>query len=77
MSTGRESNAAHPREEKSMATTYEFGKRDTRYIVKAYRNRSASMADLADEFGVSLPVIRRVLVENRVTIRGRGGHDPK
>jgi len=40
-------------------------------IVAKY-NKGAGLVALAAEFELSLPVIRRALVENDVVIRGRG-----
>jgi len=42
-----------------------------RSIVSKY-NKNVGLVALATEFGHSVPVIRRVLEENDVTIRGRG-----
>ena len=42
-----------------------------RSMVSKY-NKGAGLVALAEEFGISLPVVRRVLAENGVTIRGRG-----
>lgn len=43
-------------------------------IVGAYtRKRSpAGLVALSDDHNISIPVVRRILVENGVTIRGRG-----
>ena len=43
----------------------------TRSLVSKY-NKGTGLVALAEEFGLSVPVIRRVLTENEVQIRGRG-----
>jgi len=40
-------------------------------VVKQY-NKGAGLVALAEKYKVSVPVIRRVLVEANVEIRGRG-----
>ncbi len=42
-----------------------------RSIVSKY-NKGMGLLDLSDEFPYSVPVIRRVLREQKVRIRGRG-----
>ena len=49
----------------------EFTKSEVKRIVKLYENLM-SIANIAEEMGVSMPVIRRTLVEAGVEIRGRG-----
>ena len=44
---------------------------DLRSLVSKY-NKGAGLVALAEEFGVSIPVIRRALVDGGVTVRGRG-----
>jgi len=43
----------------------------TRSIVSKYE-KGAGLVALTEEFELSIPVIRRVLTENGVKIRGRG-----
>lgn len=43
----------------------------TRSLVTKYK-KGAGLVALAEEFGLSTPVIRRLLTENDVVIRGRG-----
>lgn len=54
-----------------MPARIEFSAKDIRDTVRDYEN-GTSMEQLANEFGVSIPVIRRVLVEAGVTIRPQG-----
>jgi hypothetical protein len=54
-----------------MPQAYEFTKRDRASIVKGYKKKS--MAELAESYEVSIAVIRRVLIEEGVEIRPRGG----
>jgi hypothetical protein len=54
-----------------MPAQIEFDRKDQTYIVREYLS-GTGMQTLADEFGVSIPVIRRVLVERDVEIRPRG-----
>ena len=42
-----------------------------RSVVSKY-NKSVGLVTLADEFGYSIPVIRRALRDSKVRIRGRG-----
>ncbi len=42
-----------------------------RSIVSRY-NKGEGLISLSSEFELSPPVIRRVLIENKVSIRGRG-----
>lgn len=48
-----------------------FRKSQVDSMVKKY-NAGAGLAALAEKYEVSLGVVRRVLTENGVTIRGRG-----
>lgn len=52
----------------------QVNKRTQKTIVRAYTRkvRPLGLVALAEEVKVSIPVIRRILVENKVTIRGRG-----
>jgi len=54
-----------------MATRIELTKRDTNTLVRQYNN-GASLSLLAEDFGFSIPVIRRMLVEAGATIRPAG-----
>jgi hypothetical protein len=54
-----------------MPAQIEFDRKDQTYIVRTYLS-GTGMQTLADEFGVSVPVIRRVLVGRDVEIRPRG-----
>ena len=42
-----------------------------RAIVSRYQ-KGAGFVELSDDFKRSIPVIRRILVDNKVKIRGRG-----
>ena len=44
---------------------------EQRSIVSKY-NKGAGLVSLATDCGYSIPVIRRVLTEQKVSIRGRG-----
>lgn len=51
-----------------------LGKRDVGTIVKGYTRKvkPLGLVALAKKIEVSIPVIRRILIENEVTVRGRG-----
>lgn len=55
-----------------MPARIEFTEDDIVYIVDAYVDAEWTMADLADEFGVSQNTIRKVLEEEGAEIRSRG-----
>ena len=54
-----------------MSVKVNFTTADENYIVKEYKS-GYSMAIIGEEFGVSVPTIRRILVSKNVTIRDRG-----
>ncbi len=54
-----------------MPARIDFETKDVNYIIKSYRD-GWSMTVLAEEFSVSVPAIRRVLVDAKVTIKSRG-----
>ncbi len=52
-------------------STLEVKGNTARSLVSKYK-KGTGLAALAEEFGFSIPVVRRTLEENDVTIRGRG-----
>jgi len=52
----------------------ELNKKTVRTIVSGYnrKRRPLGLAALAEKVGVSIPVVRRILVDEGVTVRGRG-----
>lgn len=55
-----------------MAAQYEFTNAQVRSIVNGYTKKNQGLATLAEEWQVSISVIRRLLEEQGVTLRGRG-----
>ena len=55
-----------------MTNLITFNARDTKRIVTQYAKKGATLVGLAEMFGVSITVIRRVLVDAGVTIRKPG-----
>jgi lambda repressor-like predicted transcriptional regulator len=49
-----------------------FNDDEITYIIDAYVDAGWTLADLAEEFGVSGNTIRTVLIENDIEIRPRG-----
>lgn len=48
-----------------------FTKKQILRMVKKYK-KGSTLAELSEEFSVSIPVIRRTLAKKRVKIRSRG-----
>lgn len=55
-----------------MPAAIDFATKDTKFIVRTYNNGTETLATLADTYGVSQPVIRRLLTANGVVIMPRG-----
>jgi len=56
---------------KRINNTIQFTKTETNRILKFYGN-GQGLNVIAKTFGVSVATIRKTLVDNKVTIRGRG-----
>lgn len=54
-----------------MTALIEFDRTNTAYVIREY-TKGFSMTVIAEEFGVSVTTIRRVLLDADVTIRPRG-----
>lgn len=54
-----------------MGSEIEWSKREIAYVIRSYK-AGASANDLAAEYGVSIPVIYRVLRNAKVKMRGPG-----
>lgn len=54
-----------------MPAAYEFTSSQVNSMIRRYNNGEVMQA-LAEHYGVSIPVVRRILAENNVTIRPRG-----
>lgn len=49
-----------------------FTKSEVKQIVRLYTKKKLSLGAVADTMAVSTPTIRRILTDNKVTIRPRG-----
>lgn len=57
---------------KRVNNTVTFTKTEIKRIIKAYTKEKFSLTHMSAAFGVSIFTIRKTLVDNGITIRGRG-----